>query len=231
MNKEQQDLAWHCLPREFRNEVKKEYRGILANAPWELPNKGYLRGRLRMMRELFGEYNLTSNVEGDEMLAISRKRVQEMYAATQLEGVQQAEDVERADHYAEALRALFGEKCLPDADSSNVEKLEKNEESNPAEPKFKFKVGETVLYNGAVHKIVGTLSSSEYYLCGHEYAVAESDLESYAEPKEKSRNLSQNVANCDKQFDNILKTSFSQERRLNIAACNARIIRGYGVND
>lgn len=31
-------------------------------------------------------------------------------------------------------------------------------------------------------------------------------------------NLSQETANCDKRFDNILKDSFSKERRLNIAA-------------
>lgn len=39
-----------------------------------------------------------------------------------------------------------------------------------------------------------------------------------AEPEEKSRNLSQETANCDKHFDNILKDSFRNERRLNIAA-------------
>lgn len=38
-----------------------------------------------------------------------------------------------------------------------------------------------------------------------------------AEPEEKSRNLSQETANCDKHFDNILKDSFRNERRLNIA--------------
>lgn len=39
-----------------------------------------------------------------------------------------------------------------------------------------------------------------------------------AEPKKESRNLSQEIANCDKHFDNILKGSFRNERRLNIAA-------------
>lgn len=34
----------------------------------------------------------------------------------------------------------------------------------------------------------------------------------------QSRNLSQNIANCDKYFDIILKDIFSKERRLNIAA-------------
>ena len=38
------------------------------------------------------------------------------------------------------------------------------------------------------------------------------------EPEEKSRNLSQETANCDKHFDNILKDSFRNERRLNMAA-------------
>lgn len=44
------------------------------------------------------------------------------------------------------------------------------------------------------------------------------DLEPYTEPEEESRNLSQETANCDKHFDNILKDSFRNERRLNIAA-------------
>lgn len=39
-----------------------------------------------------------------------------------------------------------------------------------------------------------------------------------AEPKEESRNLSQETANCDKQFDNILRDNFLKERRLHIAA-------------
>lgn len=39
-----------------------------------------------------------------------------------------------------------------------------------------------------------------------------------AEPEEKSRNLSQNIVDCDKMVDNILKDSFRNERRLNIAA-------------
>ena len=43
-----------------------------------------------------------------------------------------------------------------------------------------------------------------------------------AEPKEESRNLSQETANCDKQFDTILKNSFAKERRLKIAAMMAQ---------
>ena len=39
-----------------------------------------------------------------------------------------------------------------------------------------------------------------------------------AEPEEKSRNLSQETANCDKHFDNILKDSFRNHNRLHIAA-------------
>lgn len=58
----------------------------------------------------------------------------------------------------------------------------------------------TVTYNGG--KTSGTLTFSEF-------------KKQYFE--EKSRNLSQETANCDKHFNTILKDSFSKERRLNIA--------------
>ena len=57
-----------------------------------------------------------------------------------------------------------------------------------------------------------------YYSVTVKHGFRLTDLEPYTEPEEKSRNLSQETANCDKHFDNILKDSFRNERRLNIAA-------------
>lgn len=61
MNREQQDYVWHkCLPKEYREEVKKNYRQCL-NELWYVSS--YFRGRMRMLRELFGERNLTSDAD------------------------------------------------------------------------------------------------------------------------------------------------------------------------
>lgn len=56
----------------------------------------------------------------------------------------------------------------------------------------------------------------KYKLAGWKHSYRESDLEPYTEPEEDV-NLSQNIVDCDKQFDTILKDSFRNERRLNIA--------------
>ena len=71
MDKTLQDLAWSCLPKEFKEEVKKEYR------------KGYVCETLTMLITLFGHHNLTSDAEEEGMLTVSRKRVREMYAANE----------------------------------------------------------------------------------------------------------------------------------------------------
>lgn len=64
-------------------------------------------------------------------------------------------------------------------------------------------------------KLVKSKPKNEY----SERLRAESVKESRIASEESHlRNLSQETANCDKHFDNILKDSFAKERRLNIAA-------------
>lgn len=207
MNKELQDLAWSILPKEFKEEVKEYYNNSTV-----LGAKAVL-----LLENLFGEHNLTSDAEGEEMLTVSRKRVQEMYAYN--------EDILSLDPthsgailLKKELQDLFGSKCLPD------------EEPKPAEPKFK--VGDKVFYVCSItvkHKCTVTKVMQNEHSGKWEYNVlfdygkpglyiSESDLEPYTEPEKESRNLSKNIANCDKQFDNILKDGFRNERRLNIAA-------------
>lgn len=108
----------------------------------------------------------------------------------------------------------------------------------PAEPKFKR--GDMVIYKwtGKKKVVVGMDKYGRYMIAlpnmQSPMHANESDLEPYTDPEEdlipsnsgelntqeadnQSRNLSQETANCDKQFDNILKDGFSKERRLNIA--------------
>lgn len=208
MMKELQDIAWNCLPKEFKEEVKKVARiysgrtSALFGAERHLANKF-----LDEFIGLFGLHNLTSDAEGEEMLTVSRKRVQEVYAkniaASNSDG-HNSYDYGYYDGVINILSTLFGSKCLPD------------EEPKPAEPKFK--VGDYVRYKGGVHKVVATAKDNRCYLNKILGCIDESDLEPYTEPEKniaENHNLSQS---CDKEFINILKNSFSKERRLAIAA-------------
>lgn len=107
MDKTLQDLAWSCLPKEFKEEVKKEFR------------KGYVCETLTMLITLFGHHNLTSDAEGEEMLTVKRSDV-----------INEFDKLHKLSYKAadlqlglNAFRTLFGSKCLPD------------EEPKPAEPK------------------------------------------------------------------------------------------------
>lgn len=78
MTKDLQDLAWTCLPKEFKEEVKKEY--LVHHEGGDMK---YSYGYSDALTDFFGEHNLTSDAEGEEMLMVSRKKVQELYAKFQ----------------------------------------------------------------------------------------------------------------------------------------------------
>lgn len=220
MTKELQDLAWSILPKEFKEEVKR-----VANI-FSRRTSGMLGGErtladtfLNEFINLFGRHNLTSDAEGEEMLTVPRKKVQEFYVKCK-EVTKNPYSYPDYSHESALSRMalldiLFGPKCLPD----NVDSLDSNIDSlepKPAEPKFK--VGDYVRYKGGVHKVVATAKDNRCYLNKILGCIDESDLEPYTEPKEniaETRNFSQD---CDKQVDTILKDSFAKERRLNIAA-------------
>lgn len=96
------------------------------------------------------------DAEGEEILTVSRKRVQEMYAANERikADFSDKETAHISDHINHVLKHLFGFKCLPDeeqiaknANCSNVDSLSQNppencnsenhistDDSKPAEP-------------------------------------------------------------------------------------------------
>lgn len=237
MNKELQDLAWSVLPKEFKEEVKKEWQ--TANDEERFPHDAFLRGCYSTMVLLFSYHNLTSDAEEEEMLTVRRKKVQEEYAVISKELSHRDTDAEDyiAWNYAKmTFENLFGSKCLPDEEPQKIssaddciamakEEMGIKEEPKPAEPKFK--VGDKVKdisspHDGGIYKVDDIKKSSDgfiYHIQGliGKSNVKESALEPYTEPTE-NRNLSQNIADCDKHFDNILREGFSKERRLNIAA-------------
>lgn len=107
MNKELSDLAWACLPREFKEEVKEIYSNAITYHPC-----GY-NHKTDLLKYLFGIHNLTSDAEGEEeMLCVSRKRVQGLYDLVYeiyADGTK-----EWYQGYMKAMQDLFGSKCLPD---------------------------------------------------------------------------------------------------------------------
>lgn len=124
MDKTTQDLAWSILPKEFKEEVKKEYARCVAIDADDNPNLPAYAvesaiSRRALLEKLFGEHNLTSDVEGEEMLTVEANLVKELY--------QRAKEIEEeskriysplvAAKYCGVQRAiedLFGSKCLPD---------------------------------------------------------------------------------------------------------------------
>lgn len=153
-----------------------------------------------------------------------------------------------SDHINHVLRCLFGSKCLPDeaplsqnpSENCDTENHISTDCDKPAKPKFKVgdKVrivslhGRPTPHKGDVDVVAHINTGNDeqrYYLENHyhcAFGFSESDLEPYTETTFtdtitndcKSRNISQETANCDKQFDNIPKDGFAKERRLNIAA-------------
>ena len=95
MNKEQKDLAWACLPKEVRKEIRAEYLNAIEGSDLE-----------SFLQDFFGHHNLTSDTEPEEMLMVSRSEVQEAYKAV-------VSDMRRS-----VLFELFGEKCQPNKEET-----------------------------------------------------------------------------------------------------------------
>lgn len=227
MNKELQDLAWSCLPKEFKEEVKKMRY-----------NKDFTNEQKTMIRLLFGDDNLASDAVGEEMLTVEKSRVQQQYnRANQLQGDSDPKWNLVGDQIARVLSGLFGSKCLPDENFSNIERLEKNGKVDSLMEKVdsletKFKAGDVAVISsefkhplleqgGAIVTIFSYHPNGDFYSCAIAPNVGidvdAKYLEPYTEPKENIAESRKTSQNCDKEFDNILKDSFSKERRLNIA--------------
>lgn len=232
MDKTTQDLAWRCLPREFREEVKNvaqrySYRALaLFGKERQLANKFY-----DDFINLFGSHNLTSDAEGEEMLTVPRKRVEKIFIGQM--NVQKCSPLETIIHCeaaakTELLYTLFGSKCLPD----NVDSLSQNPTENcdnkshistdcdkQAEPKFK--PNDKVIFENVVCTIMQVCyEDSTYSLMKDETGafvawVAESNLEPYTEPTDFGKEVNFPTKN---NLAIYLKKSKNCDNRLQIAA-------------
>jgi hypothetical protein len=140
MDKTLQDLAWRCLPREVKEEVKRLYKAIQEKSVNNSPTERYFDGGYEYAFEkLFGLHNLTSDAEGEEMLTVSRKEIQQLVATNDKlikkhPGRDSIEAVQ-AKTVNTILNRLFGSKCLPDEVSEVKRTLSENlSEPKPAEP-------------------------------------------------------------------------------------------------
>ena len=75
MTKEQQDLAWKCLSKDIRDEIKRQYNiAIKGNNKWEL-------GVANALCFCFNIFNLTSDAETEcDAFIIPVEQVRVTYA-------------------------------------------------------------------------------------------------------------------------------------------------------
>lgn len=139
ITKELQDYVWACLPREFREEVKKEYAKCVAIDIDDNPNLPAYAvesaiSRRALLEMLFGHHNLTSDADGEEMLMVRRKKVQAFFMNFKCEKSDAKSTFDKVSLGARMsmLHELFGSKCLPD--ELNEDNFAKSE-PKPSEPK------------------------------------------------------------------------------------------------
>lgn len=139
MNTELQNKVWSILPKEFRKEVKKMYKStqLIGLQPFEDVERADRYAEA--MCAIFGEDNLTSDADEEEMLTYEKSKAMQFYFHL----LDLVESERMSEHYSEwcdlerEYIALFGEnvfadyfgsKCLSD-ETCNVA----SKESNPAE--------------------------------------------------------------------------------------------------
>ena len=236
MNKELQDLVWSILPKEFREEVKKIYQDLTVDYDkyakedaWDTANAIY--SKICILREVFGWNNLTSDAEGEEMLTVEKGKVQFMFDG--LDSTRVNDEYDRGYKAGKEfiLHGLFGPKCLPD----NVDSLDSNVDSLEPKPSVpKLRRGSFAYHDNVKVRITKIKANGDviaYTKDGYRLIGRECDFEPYTESAEEaSPNVNSSDIDIDelvakgcvpdpaKQFDNILKDSFSKERRLTIAA-------------
>lgn len=100
MEKKTQDLAWACLPKEVRKEIRAEYQNAIEGSELE-----------SFLQDFFGHHNLTSDTEPEELIFAPKWRVEQYLKG--LDVCIDISDLEQVKALRNALGILFGDKCLP----------------------------------------------------------------------------------------------------------------------
>lgn len=134
MDRELIDHVWkHCLPKEFKEEVKEIYLNAVEHHPC-----GY-NHKTDLMKYLFGRHNLISDAVEEEMLTVPRKKVEEKWQRAYEQEAQysRAQDspVAREELYynrgiLSILDTLFGSECLIPPNSGELESQEADKQFN-----------------------------------------------------------------------------------------------------
>ena len=110
MDREQQNLAWGCLPKEMRTELK-----VIFNMP---SKNGYSDSVRQLLIDIYGD-NLSSNSEPEELLYVERDFIIDYYRNKKklrayYEDGQLIRMMEQQEGHLLAIKHIFGDKCLPD---------------------------------------------------------------------------------------------------------------------
>lgn len=137
MNKELSDRVWKILPKEFKEEVKKMFEEDKKHPEIHTTcgiTTAYHNNMGQRLIDLFGLHNLTSDAEGEEMLTVSANTVRAYKENIDkyLPSAYSAYDKGFWTGQKAVFEDLFGSKCLTD------------KEPKPAEPKFKYNIGQKV---------------------------------------------------------------------------------------
>ena len=195
MNKEQQDLAWACLPKEMRADMRHQYK--VNPDRW---SEGWNAG----LKYYFGDHNLTSDTEPEEMLMVERKKVQEVYEKYRniSEPDNRNRKVEEWQRYLRrgwnqggcgAIGKLFGDKCLPDKEEPKF-KVEDIVKVN--NPRYNQHFGAT----GVIKSIEEFVRGTYVYTLENDTSFIETSLEPYTEKNKETMEESTKREGWDKAF-------------------------------
>lgn len=214
-DKEYEQKRRECW-EEFKNAV---FNGDTSHSPYGAFVFAFDRAYVLGKQETKQEIKQETDAEVEEMLAVSRKEIQEIYRDA--DNLRRDPAIPSHSTYwnaqVELLQDLFGSKCLPDEDLP-IEATSAQTATSPT-----FKAGNKVCcispeYKG-VYKVYRYIENGCYSCVdsdGYYFVFHESNLEPYTEPVEN------HIAGERKMVDNIIKDGFSKERRLNIAAMMAQ---------
>lgn len=205
-DKEYEQKRRECW-EEFKNAV---FNGDTSHSPYGAFVFAFDRAYVLGKQETKQEIKQETDAEVEEMLAVSRKEIQEIYRDA--DNLRRDPAIPSHSTYwnaqVELLQDLFGSKCLPDL--SEVKRKFKRTEAaepeevavaenatttqNPTEPKFRLKDKVVRKNVSTIRTIVGIDSVSDetgtsyYYMTEDSHGnnkidFIESDLELYTEPK------------------------------------------------
>lgn len=180
-SKEPQNLAWACLPKEARDQI----RDIVKTSGMGIHG---------MFDLVFGG-NVTSDVEPEEMLMVSKKRVlTELCRAVNLQNDKEEDWIRAGEEIEFTLMQLFGDKCLPDKE----------------QPKPKFNLGDKVEVDDEdderIYTVIDILEREGEILYKLHHGESKERIEMahllklYTEPKnmeEKELNLCELLKGCE----------------------------------